>query len=575
MTSTVHRGMMKTAEIDPETKLINVKFGGADFHATLKKVKQLEGRVFVSEKRIWTVPKTQENIDALMKYGFSLVGPGWKDRKDIPTTPRKEIDKSKIDSRLYKYQIEGVEFLEATNGQGLVADSMGLGKSATVVTWLMLHPEARPALVVCPASIKTKWQRELKTWGKLDSYIWPEGSQLDENGIFVINYDQLIKYEETEEEFNWRQEQKQRKEEGLRPVKRDFPAARGELSKYRFKVVVGDEIHYTANDSLRSRYFVRIARYAEHRIFMSGTPIRNRPAEFFNTLNLLAPQVFPNRWQFMMSHAAPQLTRFGWKFNGASNLTELHNKVAPLMIRHLKEDVMKELPPKRKMVIPLDLDDVEAREYWNADAEFMEWVASTKQRKLEIQNHMALLRQLAYQAKRNSLFEWIDSWLDENPDEKIVLFGYHLRVLDDLEERYKKISVRIDGSVSPKERQGIIDKFQEDPKVRVFIGQINAAGVGIDLTASATVVFTELTWVPGDMEQAEDRAHRITSIGRERVDIIYLTAAGTFEDDLAEALIEKYKIVKKVLDNHENSQFFSGQYLLDEVIAKRRKQKTA
>jgi SWI/SNF-related matrix-associated actin-dependent regulator 1 of chromatin subfamily A len=245
------------------------------------------------------------------------------------------------------------------------------------------------------------------------------------------------------------------------------------------------------------------------------------------------------------------------------------------MIRHLKEEVLKELPPKRKMVIPLDLDDVEAREYWNADAEFMEWISNTKQRKLEIQNHMALLRQLAYQAKRNSLFEWIDSWLDENPEEKIVIFGYHLHVLDDLEKHYNGLSVRIDGSVSSKKRQGIIDQFQEDKKTRVFIGQINAAGVGIDLTIASTVVFSELTWVPGDMEQAEDRIHRVTSIGKDHVDIIYLTAAGTFEDDLAEALIEKYKVVKKVLDNHNDSQFFSGQYLFDKVLEKRRKKKIA
>jgi SWI/SNF-related matrix-associated actin-dependent regulator 1 of chromatin subfamily A len=561
---------MKTVQINPKTRMLEIRFGGADFRQTLYQVKKLNGRSFDSNARLWNAPNSKENVDRLVSLGFSLIGEGWDERKEAKPTPKKKIDPTLLDERLYPYQLEGVQFLEATSGQGMVLDQMGLGKSCQAASWLKLHPEARPALIVCPASIKVKWQREIRMWAKEQSYIWPDG-QHDRKGIFILNYDQLGKYEETQEESDFRDYQKEmKKEKGITVKWKPFPNAHGELSNFGFKAIIGDEIQYISNSvAQRSRYFIRVARQADHRIFLSGTPVRNRPKEFFNALNLLAPDVFPSQWAYQMSYCAPVATKWGWKFEGASNLDELHAKTSHLFIRHIKEDVLPELPSKRKMVIPLDLDDVLGREYFDADAEFMQWVSETKRKRLETQNKLAALRQLAYQAKRNSLFEWIDEWLEENPDEKIVLFGYHRRVLDDLESRYKDISARIDGSVSANgsERQERIDRFQEDPKVRVFIGQMIAAGTGIDLTAASTVAFAEMWWVPADMAQCEDRCHRLTSKG-EYVDIYYLTAANTIEDDMAYAIIEKYKVVKKILDGTDNEQFFDDDFL--EVVLRNR-----
>jgi hypothetical protein len=449
----------------------------------------------------------------------------------------------------------------------------------SAVQYLALHPEMRPALVVVPATIKTKWQREIKTWANEESYIWPD-NKTNKKGIFIINYEQLEKYEITEEQKEMRAYKKKLKKAGygtkdinaqmhLRFPHPD-PRPRGELSKVGFEIIIGDEVQYISNiGALRSQFFVQIAKNVPRFVPISGTPIRSKPAEFFNVLNLLAPSVFPDRWKYLYRYAGPKVTRFGTTFKGATNLDELHEKTKTLFIRHVKEEAWKEMPPKHKMIIPLDLENTSAEAYWHADAEFMDWVKDTNRKLFETRNKLAVLRQLAYQAKRDALFEYLDGWLEENEDQKIVLFAYHKKTMDDLESRYAKMSVRIDGSVSVKKRQGIIDQFQNDKKTRVFIGQIHAAGVGIDLTAASTLAFIELWWVPADMEQCADRLQR-RGQEADHVDILYLVAADTVEDDMAVALMDKHKVVSKILDGTDDAEFFDEDFL-EAVIQNRAK----
>jgi len=256
----------------------------------------------------------------------------------------------------------------------------------------------------------------------------------------------------------------------------------------------------------------------------------------------------------------PKYTRFGWDFSGSSNIEELHARISPYMIRRLKEDVLTQLPPKQKFVVPLELDDIHAKEYDHANDAFKAWVLETKKKKgLELANKMETLRQMAYQAKRDSLISWIQDYLESG--KKLVIFAYHVHVLDDLESVFGDVSVRVDGSVATEKRQSLVDAFQEQKKVKVFLGQMIASGVGITLTSASTVVFAEMWWVPADHAQCEDRIHRIGQ--KDNVQIYYLVGAGTVEVDMAERIIEKYKVIKGILDGDKEDEFFQDQILED------------
>jgi SWI/SNF-related matrix-associated actin-dependent regulator 1 of chromatin subfamily A len=162
------------------------------------------------------------------------------------------------------------------------------------------------------------------------------------------------------------------------------------------------------------------------------------------------------------------------------------------------------------------------------------------------------LRQFIVNKKLPQVIEWLEDVLEStggNGNGKVVVFYHHKEIGDKLEAHFQKISVRIDGDTPAQKRQEYVDRFQNDPEVRMFLGNIQAAGMGITLTAASTVAFVELPWAPALLDQAEDRCHRIGQ--KYVVNVYYLVAAGTIEEDMAKVLDQKRQVVKMVLDGKE------------------------
>jgi len=165
---------------------------------------------------------------------------------------------------------------------------------------------------------------------------------------------------------------------------------------------------------------------------------------------------------------------------------------------------------------------------------------------------------VAVRGKLNAVFEWIDNFF-ESSDDKLVVFAHHQFVIEAIYERYKEIAVKLTGETSMKDRQKAVDEFQNNPETRLFVGNIQAAGVGLTLTAASTAAFVELAWTPSAHTQAEDRIHRIGQ--RNTATIYYLVAAGTIEERIAKIIRKKAEITSVVTDG-ESEKFD----ILEEVM---------
>lgn len=225
------------------------------------------------------------------------------------------------------------------------------------------------------------------------------------------------------------------------------------------------------------------------------------------------------------------------------------------MIRRKKVDVLKDLPEKIRSYIPIELDN--ATEYYKAESDFIEWVKDTKgkeaaekvSRTAQISS-IETLKQLAVKGKLKQAINWIEDFLQS--DKKLVVFATHHFVIDYLMTSFPDISVKIDGRVSQTERQVAVDKFQNDDNIKLFVGNIEAAGIGITLTKASDVVFLELPWTPAKLEQAIDRLHRIGQ--KFSVTVYFLLANNTIEERIAKLLDIKRKIVDGILDGQESDE---------------------
>jgi len=311
--------------------------------------------------------------------------------------------------------------------------------------------------------------------------------------------------------------------------------------------------HYIKNSSaIRTKSAKKLAKGIPHVIALTGTPIVNRPVEGFNIFQILDKNLFPNFWTYVHRYCGARHNGFGWDFSGATNKEELNQILtSTIMIRRRKADVLKDLPEKLYSFVPMELDN--KKEYSTAELEFIEYLqqikgkeAAEKAKKAEHLVKIEAMKQLAVKGKLKQAINWIKDFIEDGS--KLVVFAVHKEVIDQLMKEFKEIAVKIDGSTPIPERHKAVEAFQSDPNIKLFIGNIQAAGVGLTLTAASAVAFLELPWTPGELQQAEDRCHRIGQ--KNAVNIYYLLAENSVEYKLAKLLDKKKEVLSAVIDGN-------------------------
>ena len=418
---------------------------------------------------------------------------------------------------LLPFQRAGVAWiLERINT--LLADEMGLGKTVQCIVAINeLKP--RTVLIICPASLKQLWKNELEKWLTIEMEIGISvGKKYSHTQINIINYDILDKH-------------------------------KSDLASQTWDLLIIDEVHYLKNGKTkRAKAVVETPIKAKRKIALSGTPLVNRPAELFTVLKYLSPFGFANRSFFEKRYCAAYYGDSGWDNTGHSNLAELQQKLrSSLMIRREKAMVLWQLPNKTRQVVPLKIDRTDLAELNSVIAPDMSYGdAMSKLREGSIEfDTISKYRRMLGEAKVDACIEHISGLL-KNVD-KLVVFAWHKHVVTALSDAFPR-SLLITGGTPVKHRQGIVERFQNDKNVNLFIGNIKAAGTGITLTAASTVVFVELDWVPGNVTQAEDRCHRIGQTSA--VLVQHLVVDSSLDINMAKAIIKKQKVIDKTVNSN-------------------------
>ena len=498
-----------------------------NFYKKLEIIRTMPARRWDNDRKVWIVPYMAENIEKMKEIEIEL-DPDIK-IEDSKIVEDKEISiqlPDFLEKNLFEFQKEGVLALERFEGSALLGDEQGLGKTIQAIAYLAIHPEIRPVLIVCPNTIKRNWYIEIFRWLKGEesniNVITSKDKTTGKEQIKIINYDILEKFRER-------------------------------LIADNYKLIIGDEIHRTKNiKTKRTKAFMEIHKNRESNKFIaiSGTPVVNRPVEFYTVLKMLRPSLFPNWYKFVTRYCAPKYNGFGYDYTGNSNIEELNRMlVSQVMIRRLKKDVLKDLPEKTRSTVMLDSFGIaESEEYQQAKHDFSAWLNDNDKadKTVNILAQIEVLKQISFRLKFEQVCEWIDDFLET--DKKLVLFCIHHEAIDRLLGRYS-CAVSLDGRTKESKRIEVINKFQSDPETKIFIGQLEAAGVGITLTAADSLGFLEFGWTPGGMEQAEDRIHRIGQ--KNAVIIYYFVAKDTIDEDIIDMLDQKRKVLSKVLDGKE------------------------
>ncbi len=520
----------------------------------LNAVRSISGRKFHSEEKCWSIPVEQAiTLHGLLKDSYQPLADAISDNEQVNEKVQESIARVEISGAselseemltnindklkgkfpegldLYPFQKVAVAFAEMSNGKCLIGDEMGIGKTISAIGYAALHPESRPAVVVCPSNVKFNWKKELNKWLPDENVqvITSGKDTVEMTDFIVINYDLMAKQQNN-------------------------------LIDIAPRLVILDESHYIKNSGSKNKPVQRtlatlnVASTSPEVIALSGTAISSRPKEFFNTLNLMRPNQFPSFWDFAQRYCDPWHDGYGWNFDGASHTKELNERTRDLCIRRLKSEVLPELPPKTRTFLPVELDKKTrspydyAQDEWDSriDSYYLNGEPLPKGIML---NMISDLRHICGLIKVDYAVEWIKQYHNQT-GKPIVIFTHHRDVLKRLADKLKRVGnvQTISGDTASKARQEIVDDFQAG-HIGVLICNTVAAKEGITLTAADTVVFLEREWTPADEEQAEDRIYRIGQESQ-NVHAVYLSCVGTIDEHFDRVVEEKRRVIKAVLD---------------------------
>ena len=439
----------------------------------------------------------------------------WKNLVDSWNTVYSPVKLNSLPFKPYDFQVEDVKTLMekrwAING-----NEMGCGKTFED-NWAAFSIPL-PKLIICPPTLRLNWEKEIKMVDPTaDVTILYDNSEFKTSMWTIIGYPAVSKHLEN-------------------------------LEKAQFQVVIIDEAHFCQAirnsgepDSQRAWAVLRVAATAGWVIPTTGTPKTNRNKNLFNILKMIRHPLTRGKWAFRdygIKYCEGTRGSWGWDFEGNSNDEELHEAISPYMVRHLKKEVLPHLKKMRRS-IPVNVD---LTEY---DYEISEYLRNRESSEAEQLARLMRARKILATQKVGETIDFAKEMVDEG--KKVVIVTCFTDVVKVLEKAFKGSVVKIVGGMSDTAKEAAKDEFQNG-KAQVIILNIIAGGVGITLTASNNLILNDFDWVPGNIQQVEDRICRGGQT-EEFSNIYYITAKGAdAEEEFVNMLTYKSDTINAAVD---------------------------
>ena len=485
---------------------------------------------------------TINNLQLVNTHSHGIIH---NDRTHIKKTVPRALKIINIEDEDETIDVYDMTVDEAHNyvANGIIVHNCGKSIQSIIAA---LEGDFKKVLIVCPNSLKFNWKKEIEVFCN-DIYVVKDNWDifLPMSKFTVINYDKLHKYSEHI------------------------------INKCKFDLIIADEAHFCKNSqALRSKHFMKIANNCLKVWLLTGTPISNRPIDFYNLLKICKHELGRRKDIFGEHYCNGKLTNFGWDYSGASHLKELHFKIQDVMLRRTKEEVL-ELPSKIRTPIYFEFEASQLKRYKKAvDEKFQELFdkmqidedynpdleKGAKFIELSVMRMFTALEKV----RDGSTIEAIQNIIDQG--KKVVVFTNFTSVIDTLitELNKKKISTTfIDGRVKIEERQTRMDLFQSKNGPSVFICNYKVGGVGVTLTAAEIALMNDLPWEPSTLQQAEDRLFRIGQT--KSVNILYPLYQNTIDETIFTFLREKIKNIDIAIEGKKEVTKFSSRDVLSEV----------
>lgn len=507
------------------------------------RVKALPGRTFRPNEKAWLVPKTSEaEVLAFAKTMKVSIGEPSNEPEQtftIPEMPELTVE-IPLKRNLFPFQAKGVAYA-MDKKRVIIGDQPGLGKTSQAAATIE-GLNAFPCLVICPSSLKINWQREFEIVSGRKSILlvdavknnfhkYYEAGMAD---VFIVNYESLKKY------FVESIDVPKGKAMRLNHVK-------FKQNIQFFKSVVIDESHRVKSFKAQQTKFTRgICANKEIVLALTGTPVINKPIDLVAQLGIIDQMdKFGGYKKFVDRYCAGP--------KQASHLAELNYKLnLHCFYARKKSEVLKDLPAKMRQVVYCEIDHEHRKEYEVANTDLMTYLEQFKNytpeqidkaMRGEVMVRIGKLKNISAKGKLKDVFDFVDDIMESG--EKLVLFGHLHEVLDKFRERYPD-AVSITGVDSMSSRQTSVDSFQNNPKTKLALCSIQAAGVGLTLTASSRVAFVELGWHSAIHDQCEDRCHRIGQT--DSVQCTYFLGKDTIDEHIYRIIEDKRAIASAVTD---------------------------
>ncbi len=482
------------------------------------------------------LPITFSMTKQLMDIRKQMLGEKHFEFSDIPEV---------VNASLREYQVEGVHWLERLRLMylnGILADDMGLGKTLQAIVALTQHvgPDKPPALVVCPTSLLYNWKEELHKFNSLLTTLVVDGMPHQRKKLIdsVLDYNVVIT---------------------------SYSLLQKDVELYcdiRFSYMVLDEAQHIKNRGTRNARSVKQVN-AAHKLILSGTPIENSLDELWSLFDFLMPGFLSSYDRFVEKYVRSSGNEH------TSNLEYLRKKVSPFILRRMKTDVLKDLPPVSEITYRCQLSPMQQELYTSyaqsARDELVRLVErdgfdkvqihvlATLTRLKQICCHPAIFAkenpETGDSAKYDMLLELLQTLVEGG--HKTVIFSQYTKMLQIMREDFERLGIRfnyLDGS--SKNRLELVKQFNEDKSLSVFLVSLKAGGTGLNLVGADTVIHYDMWWNPAVENQATDRVHRLGQ--DQKVSVYKLVTLGTIEEKIVEMQNRKRGIVKKIVSSDDD-----------------------